>query len=184
MVEVAITARNANDNAVRAWGLGIDKIPTGNWLKDDSVIKSNQKSGDLWKRSLDLSDGDHTLYLIISQTPGQLGTYMGEALFDAAGYNFAGVDNDSVAAFEMKVSKGKATRKGGVPATTGPTDIPTTGTSFLQGKFGGLGRLGANIKAWNKDSWIKVGYVSGGLAVTVVLFFVGKRILKGRKRRF
>lgn len=184
MVEVAITARNPNDNSIRAWGLSIDKIPTGNWLKDDSVIKTNKKSGELWKTNIDVPDGDHTVYLIISQTPGDLGTYDGEALFDQAGYNFAGVDNDSVAAFDMSVSKGKAKRNKSTPATTGPTDIPGESSPF-KSKLGSLSRVATKIKAWERDTWIKAGIVGAVSAVSIlVIAVVAKRLKNGNGRRF
>jgi hypothetical protein len=129
---------NPEDNFSRTWGLGIDNVPTDNWLKDPSIIKqSGIKSGEKWEFNFQLTDGKHVVYFIISQTPGALGSYAGEAIFgDKARFTFVGVDNDSVAAFEVNVRGGNFTKTG--KSNQAPvTDIPTKGTFIpnLKGRF-------------------------------------------------
>jgi hypothetical protein len=100
MVKAAITARNPSDSQTRFWGLGIDRVPRGNWIKDDAIIKSSRHQGDPWVFDLPIPDGKHTLYFIVSQTDLSIPGYNGEALFDKAGFTIQGVDNDTINSFE------------------------------------------------------------------------------------
>lgn len=183
MVNAAITARNEADNSIRQWGIGIDTIPTGNWLKDESVIKSTKRSGDLWNVDIPLSNGKHTLYFIISQPNSlDLGTYTGEALFDIAGFNFVGVDNDSVAAFAVEVSDGKAKRASGTPATTDPTDLEDGGRlsrilNFLKNPL-------AKIE-WDRKTWLKAGLVTGvSVGAVVSAAYILPKVRNRGRRKF
>lgn len=181
MVQVAITARNPSDGNTRVWGLSVDSIPTGNWLKDGSIVKADKKTGELWSTNLQIPDGMHKVYFIISQTPG-LGTYSGEALFDQAGFNFNGVDNDSLVAFDMLVKNGKATRSTGVPATTGPTDIPGA-NKFITPIKTRLYNLGDKIRQV-KLTWKHAGWAAFLIGGTLTGLYLYKRMNKNGRRRF
>jgi hypothetical protein len=173
-----INARNPLDGNLRIWGLGIDKIPSGNWLKDGSIIKSERHQGDRWDFDVALSEGKHTLYFIVSVTDPTKGAYNGEALFGNAGFTFAGVDNDSVAQMEVVVKGDSVKRADGRDSKT--TDIETTGSSS---KFGGLMRLGtkiAGIKDLSKDAWIKIATASGVIGGGAVVTYL---VLNRKKRR-
>lgn len=190
MVQVAITARNPLDSAIRIWGVGIDKVPTGNWTKDESVVKATKRSGELWNSNLQLADGKHKLYFIISQTVLSNGTYQGEALFDTAGFNFQGVDNDSLAIFDVTVKGGKASRTSGTSATTKPTDVQTeptkTGfTSKASAQLAGIKNKLYSVKLWNRMDWVKaivvtVAIVGAGFGI----YWIVKRMKNGKRRRF
>lgn len=187
MVLTAITAVNPEDTFSRTWGLGIDVIPTGNWLKDPSIIKQPaMKSGETWKFDFNLVDGKHTVYFIISQTPGALGTYQGEANFgDKARFTFVGVDNDSVAAFEMNVA-GKKFFKVSSGSSDPVQDIPTTSGQFIpniKGKFSFLRGIPLALKGkgsgqWN--AWNAVIVTVVGVGGIVAALGLRKRM----KRRF
>lgn len=181
MVQVAITARNPTDGTTRIWGLSVDEIPSGNWLKNSTIVKSDKKTGDLWNTNLQIPDGMHKIYFIISQTPGPT-TYAGEALFDTAGFNFSGVDNDSIVAFDVNVKNGKATRATGVPATTGPTDVPVA-NRFLTPIKSRLYSLGDKVKQ-TKMTWntVIVGLILAGSGAAILYYL--KRSKKIGRRRF
>lgn len=183
MVQAQITARNPLDNGLRSWGLSIDQPPTGNWLKDESVIKSQQLSNSLWSRALAIPDGRHTLYFIVSTSQVENGTYSGEALFDTAGFSFEGVDNDSVAAFDINVKMGKATRAS-ASSRIGPTDLPTEGV--VKAKFRGLIQSIKDMRHWNKQQTMKAiaSLIAVGVVVVVVYIVVKRMKLNGFRRGF
>lgn len=183
MVSASITARDQLDNGLRIWGLAIDTPPTGNWLKDASVIKASKNSGDLWSTVLAIPDGRHTLYLIISTTQASNGTYSGEALFDTAGFSFEGVDNDSVAAFDVNVKGGKATRASS-SSRIGPTDVNTE--SPYRRKLLGLYQSIKDMRHWNKSQTAKfVGSLVAVGTILVVGYIVYKRMrMNGFRRGF
>lgn len=180
MVQVAITARNPTDGTTRVWGLSVDSIPSGNWLKDSTIVKTDKKTGELWNTNLAIPDGMHKVFFIISQTPG-LGTYSGEALFDTAGFNFNGVDNDSIVSFDVNVKNGKATRSTGVPATTGPTDI-NGGNKFLAPIKSRLYALGDKMRT-TKLKWQHVGWAAILIGGSLTALYVYKRMMKRNGRR-
>lgn len=180
MVQVAITARNPTDGTSRVWGLSADKIPSGNWLKDPTILKMSRKTGELWNTQMQLPDGNHKVYFIVSQTPG-LGSYSGEALFDVAGFNFNGVDNDSLVAFDILVKNGKASRSTGASASTNATDI-TTGNKFTTPIKARLFALGDKIRSV-KLTWKHAGLVVilvGGIFTALYLY---KRVYRRNGRR-
>jgi hypothetical protein len=181
MVQVAIAARNPTDGTTRVWGLSVDSIPTGNWLKDSNIVKTDKKTGELWNTNLQIPDGSHKIYFIISQSPG-LGSYDGEALFDVAGFNFSGVDNDSIVAFDVIVKNGKASRATGVPATTGPTDLPTTNRFYtpIKSRLFMVGDKIRKVKLTWKHGVGAIILVGGTLSA----IYLYKRMYKKGRRRF
>jgi len=180
MVQVAITARNPADGNTRVWGLSIDEIPSGNWLKNSAIVKTDKKTGELWTTNLQIPDGRHKIYFIISQTPG-LGTYSGEALFDQAGFNFSGVDNDSLVAFDVLVKSGKAVRSTGVPATTGADDIDKP--KFYTPIKARLNEVGDKVRGitWSWKHGVGIAVIIGGTLGGLYLY---KKMSKNGRRRF
>jgi hypothetical protein len=177
MASAMINARNPLDSGLRIWGLGIDKIPSGNWLKDESIIKSDRHQGDQWDFDVALSNGKHTLYFIVSVTDPTKGAYSGEALFGKAGFTFAGVDNDSVAQMDVVVKGDSVTRADGKDSKT--TDIDTTDSSS---KFNGFKKFGtkiASIKDLSRDTWIKIAAIGGAIGGGVIVAY----LVLGRKKR-
>lgn len=184
MVKALITARNPNDSMIRVWGLGIDKLPVGNWLKDPSIVKVNKRSGELWETDLPLSDGKHVLYFIISQTDPPLGGYTGEALFDGpapkdgAGFNFNNIDNDTIAEFPVTIKSGKATRDGSATSTTQevPENRPGVTTKVRNVLSG--------IKTKVTDANKKQLAMYGGIAIAAGIGgYVGYKLIVAKKRK-
>jgi hypothetical protein len=180
MVKASITARNQADSSIRFWGLGVDKIPRGNWAKDEGIIKSSRHQGDPWIFDVPIPDGDHILYFVVSQTDNSIPGYSGEALFDEAGYNFTGVDNDTIAEFPVIVKNGLAKRKG-ASSQSKLDDIPENTQSGFKSKLSRITSGVKKIKDWDRAMWVKTGVASGiviggGLATYVTY----KRMKKGR----
>ena len=182
MVQAAITARNPGDGTARVWGLSVDKIPSGNWLKDPTIVKSSKKTGELWNLNLQIPDGMHKLYFIVSLTPNTNGTYAGEAIFDQAGFNFQGVDNDSLVSFDVNVKGGKATRATGVPATTKASDVPTS-PGFIAPIKSRIMNLGDKLKTSKYATWRNAGIATAVVIVAPIAFFYYRKMMrKGRRR--
>lgn len=183
MVKAQIHARNPQDNVLRIWGLGIDKIPTGNWLKDPAVLKSNRHQGDMWEFDLNVPEGKHVLYFIVSQTNPDKGGYEGEALFGQAGFSFKGIDNDTIAEFPVMMKGSKLTRDSAVSQAKS-TDIETTSTSSSgfhpwQTIKGTVTKVKTSVTAEPKKY-----IVIGGVIVAVPLIGFAAWKMYKKKRRF
>lgn len=176
-MKASIVARSPGDNSLRTWGISIDKVPTGNWRRDDSIIKSERHSGDEWVLDIPVPDGDHKLYYIVSDTSRESGGYAGEVLLDTAGFNFTGIDNDTISEWPIKVKNGVATR--GQPSSQATSeDIETTSN-----RFGSLRELGNRIKNMTRQQKQKT-VTYGGIAVAIpVAAYVIYKVAK-KSRRF
>jgi hypothetical protein len=177
---------NPEDGFSRSWGLGIDTIPTGNWLKDPAIIKQNgMKSGETWKFNFTLVDGKHTIYFIISQTPGLLGSYQGTAMFgDKAEFSFLGVNNDSVAAFEINVTGGTFVRSRSQPNTETETPSATVGLiPRIRGSFSFLRGIPLQLKGIGSG---KANAYNATLVVVASSVIIGSvfAVKKRMRRRF
>lgn len=182
MPSVVFTARNPLDTTLRYWGIGIDKLPVGNWLKDPDIIKSQRYQGDVWSPEIGLSDGKHVLYFIVSQTDPLRGGYEGEAAFPSSGtgFNFRGIDNDTVATLPVIVKGGNIKRDQNASQAV-DKDIPENAFSGFSKGGQVLGSLAARMKdAWaNKKK--EIGIVAIVIVVAVGAICIFKR-LKGKSR--
>lgn len=167
---VTIKATDPLDSYLRNWALFIDTPPVGNWGKQQGLISTQKKSGSTWSQSVPISDGKHKVYFIVSLTDATLGTYSGTAIFDNAVFSFAGVDNDSVAVFDIDVKNGKASRVGGVNSTT--TDLVPPGvtgvTNTWQEKAKEAFRKMTHPKEWTKKQKGALMMI-GGLAFILIV---------------
>jgi len=160
-----INARNNLDTSLRYWGIGIDKIPTGNWLKDADIVKAQRYQGDLWQPELNMSDGKHVLYFIVSQTDPSRGGYDGDAVIGEAGFNFKGIDNDTAARMPVIVAGGKIKRDSSSSHAEGK-DIPEN--AFSGGFAGAGGRLKASLSSLRNMTAETRNRIAIGAGITVV----------------
>jgi hypothetical protein len=183
MVKAQIIANNPEDSAIRTWGLSVDKIPRGNWRKDESVIQAERNEGDLWEFDFLPADGDHVLYFVVSQPSNMGGGYDGVATFDTAGFNFKGADNDTIMEFPVTVKNGKATRNS--PKSQASTqDVPENKAGVNSARLAKLKAFGSKVKGikdWTrKQQATAAGIVTViGLGIGFAAWFFGKK-----KKRF
>lgn len=134
----------------------MDKTPqVPGWEKDSSGTVEVHQSGDTMSADISMSDGNHKVYLIISQDGGPAyGVYGGQASFDGKTAQFNGIDYQTVQVFDLTVKGNIVTTEKAESTTPGSTSDKLT-----------------QAKDWIKDHWKWiVGIAStGGLVFGVVL---------------
>lgn len=178
MVEAVVEARNANDNSLRYWGLSVDKLPSGNWVKDKSMVVAARKQTEPWLVNLDIADGKHTVFFVISQTSPEIGGYDGEIALGGASFTFDGVDNDTINGFDIEVKNGKvmSTSKTG-------RDIETNedGSHSWTEPFRKIGGAFQKIPEWVKEKQEIAALVALGVGVAGATSYVLYRKYKGKR---
>lgn len=163
MVEAIIDARNPRDNALRYWGISVDQIPRGNWVKDKAVISAAKDQNKPWIVDVPVSDGKHIIYFVVSQPNGELGGYDGQIAFGGESYNFEDVDTDTVFGFEVDVKNGKVKSEG--KGSTIETELESKSKFDVLGSIkGGLKKAySAMDNANTKTALIITAVVTGGI---------------------
>lgn len=182
MVEAIINAQNPRDNALRFWGIGIDEIPRGNWVKDESVIHSTKSSGESWVSNVPLADGKHVLYFVVSQPNGPLGGYSGEIALGSTSFEFDSVDTDTVFAFEVDVKDGKV--KTSTKGSNLETEEGGNGSNSRWNIFSQAGKKFSGMKTWMQQNQRKTIIIFAGIGLGGVGAYLLFRYFDNKKKRF
>lgn len=157
-----VKASDSSDTFVRDWLIAADTVPVDPTWRQDSNVQTHV-SGDVMSRDLTLTDGDHDIYFVVSQSGGaQYGTYAGTIQLDDKSSTFNGVNEVSPAKFHISVKDNK------VVSTTSTT----TKNSFQD-----------QAMAWLNKNWKKAAAGVGIVIASGGIIAVAKSKGNGGRRR-
>lgn len=113
-------AADPKDTYQRFWMISVDSVPTGAWWNSSMGTVAKKRSGDVMSGDISIADGDHKVYVAISQDGGaQFGSYAGTLQLDSMQGKFSGVDINTVKEFDITVKDGVVTAEKGTTAASG-----------------------------------------------------------------
>lgn len=166
MVKAAVTASDPADGFTRYWILTVDNPPVAGWDTNTNPDTEVHKSGDTMMKDISMTDGDHLVYFMVSQSGGPgYGTYAGTIQLDGGSAPFSGVKMGTPAIVKVTVKNGVVITE---QATSGPGGAKT---SFNWNSI--------KAKLQSRNAKIVVGVI--GVAIVSLLIYVG---IKKKKSRF